>query len=312
MSQSYNTVVILGPTASGKTTLGVEIAKKHHATILSADSRQVYRGMDIGTGKDLDEYGDIPYRLIDVVDPGEEYHLFQFMKDFKVYFEEVQANGNLPLVVGGSGLYLDAIVFGYRLREVPQDQILRAESIHMDLKDLQERLVQTGVNLHNKSDLHSRARLVRAIEIAESSGTENSAALEMPQVRPLIIGILWPPDQLRLRIATRLKQRLQAGLIDEAKRLFQDGLTLDKMEYYGLEYKFLAQYLKSELSLNDMTQKLQSAICQFAKRQRTWFRRMERKGAKIHWVDPKGDMVQQSLKIMADWTFLHSGEKDET
>lgn len=279
-----NLIVILGPTASGKTSLAVSLSKANNGAIISADSRQVYRGMDIGTGKDLVEYGDVSYSLIDICDPGDSYNLFAYVNDFNRVFQEISSKGKLPFLVGGSGLYLDAVVFNYHLQEVPQNQPLRSKLAELSLTELQDRLRSSHGKLHNTTDLNSRTRLVRAIEIAESADCPSMNNRSLPAINPLIFGISWDPAQLRERIGHRLNERMAEGLIQEARQLHQAGLSFEKMEYYGLEYKFLSLHLKGELNRNDMIQKLRSAICQFAKRQRTWFRRMERKGAEIHWL----------------------------
>lgn len=300
MQTPYDSIVVLGPTASGKTSLAVDLAKNLDGAILSADSRQVYRGMDIGTGKDLAEYGDIPYFLIDIVDPGTEYNLFQYLCDFKQAYARVVDSQKLPIIVGGTGLYLDALVFHYKMREVPNNPKLREELAELDINELQARLTQSGASLHNETDLHSRTRLVRAIEIAQAqcaSVDTSFPVLDLPTLKPLILGIQWPPPALRARIQKRLLERLGQGMIQEAKRLHAEGLSHEMMDFYGLEYRFLSLFLRGELNRNDMTQKLRSAICQFAKRQRTWFRRMERKGADIHWLDPTPDMLEKASDL---------------
>jgi tRNA dimethylallyltransferase len=299
----YNAIIVLGPTASGKTHLGVSLARQLRGTILSADSRQVYRGMDIGTGKDLSEYGEIPYQLIDILPAGASYSLFHYARDFINAFNTTRTQGRMPVIVGGTGLYLDAIVFGYEMVEVPQNQELRKELSILDIEQLRNRLRESGAVLHNTTDLSSRTRLVRAIEISESPQDMPAKTLQWPEITPLIFGINWPPEILRKRIAIRLKQRIREGMIAEARQLHQDGLSYDKMAFYGLEYGFLARHLQGELNRNDMTQKLCSAISQFAKRQRTWFRRMERKGTIIHWLDPEKNIVQLANEVIGKSIF---------
>ncbi|PIE89880.1 MAG: tRNA (adenosine(37)-N6)-dimethylallyltransferase MiaA [Acidobacteria bacterium] len=309
MQQQENTpnlIVILGPTASGKTALGVQLARDLKGEIISADSRQVYRGMDLGTGKDLAEYEEIQHHLIDIRDPGYEYNLYEFQLNFHEAFRKVSAKNKIPILVGGSGLYLDAIVFNYQIQTVPIDETLRKELAALSLEQLQERLRSGQGQLHNTTDLQSRTRLVRAIEIAEFSGTTPVKKKHLQKVNPLIFGLQWEPEQLRKRIAKRLTQRMDQGMIAEARRLHERGLSYEKMEYYGLEYKFLARYLKGELNRNDMTQKLRSAICQFAKRQRSWFRRMERKGAKIHWLTQSATFHSEALKTLREFKILDS------
>ncbi|BCA80959.1 tRNA (adenosine(37)-N6)-dimethylallyltransferase MiaA [Desulfuromonas sp. AOP6] len=281
----FNLIVILGPTASGKTRLGVEVARALGGEILSADSRQVYTGMDIGTGKDLQEYGEVPYHLIDLVPPGHEFNVFEFQRRFYQAFVDISERGALPILVGGTGLYLDAVLRGYRLVEVPENPVLRRQLAGFPTEALQQRLLALRPQQHNSTDLEDRDRLIRAIEIAEG---ELAAAAELPpppDIRPLIFGVRWPREVLRQRITRRLRERLEQGLIEEVEGLRLAGVPFETLEFYGLEYRFVAQFLQGELRRNDMVQKLNSAIHQFAKRQETWFRRMERQGTAIHWVD---------------------------
>ncbi len=293
-----NLLVILGPTASGKTHLGVAAARALNGEIISADSRQVFRGMDIGTGKDLAEYGDIPYHLIDIVDAGCEFSVFDFQERFVTAFEDIRIRGRLPVLVGGTGLYLDAALRGYRLVKVPENPALRAELAGMNLPDLQQRLLRLRPDQHNITDLADRRRLERAIEIAE--GEEDAEPLPLPPIEPLVFGVLWDRNVLRRRITERLRQRLAEGLIEEVAALHQTGISYETLDYYGLEYRFVAQHLQGRLNRNDMFQKLNSAIHQFAKRQETWFRRMERQGVAIHWLNGAGDPLAELLQIAAD------------
>lgn len=293
---NFDLLVILGPTASGKTQLGVGIARLLSGEIISADSRQVYRGMDIGTGKDLAEYGNIPYHLIDVVSPGEEFNVFQFQRRFLDAAADIRARGRLPILVGGTGMYLDAVLRGYRLSEVPENPILRAELSPLSSELLAERLKQTTSRLHNTTDLLDRERLVRAIEIAAYEQSHQPEPL--PEFRPLLFGVRWDRDILRQRITDRLKERLSHGMIAEVERLHAEGVPWEKLEFYGLEYRYVAKHLKGELTANDMFQKLNSAIHDFAKRQETWFRRMERNGAVIRWLDGAGDPLAEALGIL--------------
>ncbi len=292
-STSINLIVILGATAGGKTGLAVKAAKKLNAEIISADSRQVYRGMDLGTGKDLLEYGEVPYHLIDIAEPGSEYNVFQFQRDCFVALEKLWQRQKLPILCGGTGMYLDAVLRGYRLIEVPDNPQLRAELANCTDDQLRERLNFLKPELHNRTDLDDRSRLVRAIEIASG---EQAAAVELqplPELRPLVFGLQWPRDILRQRIALRLQQRLEAGMIEEVQQLHSSGVPWEKLEFYGLEYRLIAQHLQGQLSRNDMVQKLRSAIGQFAKRQETFFRRMEKQGVEIHWLDGQGDPFGQ-------------------
>ena len=289
-------IVVLGPTASGKTALGVGLARALRGEIISADSRQVYRGMDIGTGKDLAEYGDIPRHLIDIVNPGYEFTLFDFQRSFLHAYKSIQEHGRLPLLVGGTGLYLQAVLQGYTLVETPLNPPLREELAHLPLPALVERLKRSTTRLHNTTDLMERDRLVRAIEIAEYERLQEPEPF--PELKPLTFGIGWDRDILRRRITARLKERLARGMIEEVERLHREGLPWETIEFYGLEYRFIARHLKGELSRNDMFQKLNSAIHAFAKRQETWFRRMERNGIAINWLDGTEDPLKEALKIL--------------
>lgn len=294
-----NLLVLLGATASGKTRLGVDLARLLQGEIISADSRQVYRGMDLGTGKDLAEYGEVPYHLIDIVDPGYEFNVFEFQHRAYAAIEAIRQRDRLPLLVGGTGLYLDAVLRGYRLVAVAENPELRSELAALDMAQLAARLLQLRPELHNSTDLTDRARLVRAIEIASG---EAEAAAELPpppEIRPLVLGLQWPRERLRQRISRRLKERLEQGMIEEVASLHAAGVPWATLEFYGLEYRFIAQHLQGILNRNDMTQKLASAIHQFAKRQETWFRRMEKQGTRIHWLDAEGDALGEAMGVIA-------------
>ena len=292
-----NLLVILGPTASGKTRLGVELARRFNGEILSADSRQVYRGMDIGSGKDLTEYGDVPHHLIDIVNPGYEFNLFQFQRRFLAAYEEIRGRGRLPLLVGGTGLYLDSILNGYRLTAVPENLQLREELAAFSLDRLIHRLREAQSRLHNSTDLLDRERLVRAIEIAEFQNRTPPEPL--PEFHRLILGLRWERSLLRERITARLRQRLGEGLIQEVARLHGEGISWEQLEFYGLEYRYVARHLRGELTRNDLFQKLNSAIHDFAKKQDNWFRRMERHGTVIHWVDGAADPLAEATTIVS-------------
>lgn len=294
MSES-NLIVVLGPTASGKTQLGVALAQQLNGEIISADSRQVFRGMDIGTGKDLGEYDNVPYHLIDILDPGSEFSVFNFQQLFYQSFEEISGRGKLPLLVGGTGLYLDAALRGYRMVEVPKNPPLRAELAHVELSDLQHRLLKLKPNQHNNTDLEDRDRLIRAIEIAEGEQQARSDQPAPPELQSIIFGIRWERSMLRQRITERLKQRLAEGMIEEVEQLHAQGVSWERLDYYGLEYRFIAQHLQNKLNRNDMTQKLNSAIHQFAKRQETWFRRMEKHGTNIIWLSGNDDPLAEAI-----------------
>jgi tRNA dimethylallyltransferase len=291
-----NLLVVLGPTASGKTRLGVQLARTLAGEIISADSRQVYRGMDIGTGKDLAEYGEIPCHLIDIVEPGCEFNLFEYQRRFLQAFAAVRGRGRLPVLVGGTGMYLEAVVNGYRLVEAPENPELRRELALLPMAALAERLQRAASKLHNTTDLLERERLTRAIEIAEYE--REHAPEPLPEIRPLIFGIRWDREVLRRRITARLGERLEQGMIEEVARLHAAGIPWETLEFYGLEYRFVARHLKGELNRNDMFQKLNSAIHDFAKRQETWFRRMERGGVVIHWLDGAGEPLVEALAIL--------------
>ncbi len=295
---SFNLLVILGPTASGKTRLGVQAARDLGGEIVSADSRQVYRGMDLGTGKDLDEYGEVPYHLVDIVDPGYEFNVFEFQRRFFEVFEAIRDRGRLPVLVGGTGLYLDAVLKGYRLVEVAKNPELRGRLAGLSDKELQSRLRQLKPAQHNTTDLDDRQRLVRAIEIAEGEQAAAATLAPLPQLRPLIFGLAWERGALRRRITARLKERLEQGMIEEVRTLHDSGVPWKTLEFYGLEYRFIARHLKGELNRNDLVQKLGSAIHQFAKRQATWFRRMERQGTTIHWLSGAGEPFAGMMAVL--------------
>lgn len=296
-----NLLVILGPTASGKTRLAVAAARALNGEIISADSRQVFRQMDIGTGKDSHEYGDVPYHLIDVLEPGEEFSVFAFRRLFAEAFEQISARGRLPILAGGTGLYLDAVLRGYRMYAVPENPALREELAPLPMNELQDRLVALNPQLHNSTDLLERERLVRAIEIALG---ENAAgeieAVPLPQLQPLVFGIRIEREVLRKRITARLRERLQHGMIEEVAGLLAAGVSPQRLDAYGLEYRYITLHLTGRLNRNDMYQKLNSAIHDFAKRQDTWFRRMEKHGIKIIWLDaandPLGALLQETAR----------------
>ncbi len=298
---SYNLVVVLGPTASGKTKLAVQLAGILNGEIISADSRQVYRGMDIGTGKDIVEYGDTPYHLIDIVEPGTEFNVFEFQLRFSDVFKAIGKRGNLPILAGGTGLYLDSVLTGYRMVSVPENHPLRAELEGRSMEYLAGRLREANPRMHNTTDLLDRNRLVRAIEIAEYEGIEMLPPL--PEIRPVVFGIRWERNMLRRRITERLKFRLETGMIEEVERLLSNGVSFETLEFYGLEYRFVARYLKGELNRNDMFQKLNSAIHDFAKRQETWFRRMERNGVPINWLEGAENPLREALAVLKEHSF---------
>ncbi len=296
-----NALVVLGPTASGKTRLGVHLADALGGEILGADSRQVYRGLDIGSGKDLNEYElnghRIPFHLIDIAGLESEFSVFAYQKAFYDAFELVRARGALPIVVGGTGLYLEAVLKGYRMADVPPNPALRADLSILSDDDLAKRLRKLRPALHNTTDLDDRERTVRAIEISEY--TLIHPPEPAPEIHPLLLGVRWERPLLQRRIAQRLKARLDAGLIEEVQHLHDYGYSWERLELLGLEYRFVAQYLQGViLNRNDLFQKLNAAIAQFAKRQETWFRRMERNGADIQWLH-RGDLSEAMAAIAA-------------
>ena len=285
----YNLIVILGPTASGKTRLAVRLAGELCSEIISADSRQVYRGMNIGTGKDLSEYVvdgvSVPYHLIDIVDPGHEFNVFEYQRRFFECFSEISGRGILPIMVGGSGLYIESVLRRYRMLDVPENVSLRKELETKDMETLVRRLLELNPSVHNTTDLKDRKRLVRAIEIAQYSREHDSEEMPIPQIEPLVIGVRLERGILRRRITERLRKRLDDGMVEEVEGLFALRISWEKLDFFGLEYRYIGLYLQGRLSYDEMFQKLNTRIHQFAKRQETWFRRMERQGIMIHWIE---------------------------
>lgn len=284
-----NCIVVLGPTASGKTALGVRLAHAVGGEVVSADSRQVYRGLDIGSGKDLDEYvvdGEpVAYHLIDIEDLAHEFSVFDYQRACFDVIETLWARETVPVVVGGTGMYLEAVLKGYRMVDTPEDPVLRAALAELDEEALAARLRALKPGLHNTTDLENRSRTIRAIEIAEAERSEGES-LAAPAVRPLVLGTRWPRAELHVRIAERLKARLDAGLVEEVQGLLKAGVPADRLRTLGLEYRFVTDFLAGRIrNRNDLFQKLNSAIRNFAKRQETWFRRMERNGIAIAWIE---------------------------
>lgn len=294
-----NILVILGPTASGKTGLAVEAARNLGGEIISADSRQVYRGLDIGSGKDLGEYGETPYHLIDIVDPGYEFSLFNYLKRFSITFEDISSRGKLPILAGGTGLYLDAVLRGYEMVEAEENPQLRKELELLPINELRTRLEKIRPQQHNTTDLDDRHRLIRAIEIAEAQAYAEKEPLSLPQLSARIFGIHWPREILRQRITRRLKERLELGMIEEVENLHANGVSWETLDFYGLEYRYVSQYLQGQLNRNDLFQKLNSAIHKFAKRQDTWFRRMEKNGVDIHWLEGSETPAAELLAVLS-------------
>jgi tRNA dimethylallyltransferase len=286
----FNLIVILGPTASGKTRLAALLAHHLGAEIISADSRQIYRGMDIGTGKDIQEYTvqdvPVPYHLIDILNPIEEFSVFEYQKLFFRCYKEIQSKGILPIMVGGTGLYIESVLKGYHFPPVPENTDLRKELEKSGMESLIKRLFESKPNVHNTTDLKDRARLIRAIEIAEYNRSDvREEAQSNPDVVPLVIGIHCERNVLRQRISERLKDRLENGMIEEVKRLHESGIPWERLDYFGLEYRYVGLYLQKEINYNDMFQQLRTRIQQFAKKQETWFRRMEKREIAIHWFN---------------------------
>ena len=286
----YNCAVVLGATATGKTALAVKLAHAKHGEIISADSRQVYRGLDLGTGKDLQEYGSIPYHLIDVCDLNREFTVFHFQQEVYRIFPQLIEKDALPIIAGGTGLYLDAIIRSYELIPVPEDPALRATLTTKTLPELQDMLMALKPDIHNKTDLEQPDRLVRAIEIARYRQEHpESAAVHLhnvPPIKPKIYGISFERSILRERIRRRLIARIDAGMIEETEQIHAQGYSWERLESLGLEYRFTAQYLQGKIESKEAyIEQLYRAIGQFAKRQETWFRRMERNGIEIEWID---------------------------
>ncbi|MFW5805025.1 MAG: tRNA (adenosine(37)-N6)-dimethylallyltransferase MiaA [Bacteroidales bacterium] len=296
-----NLIVILGPTASGKTKMAAHVAATIGSEIISADSRQVYRGMDIGTGKDYDDFtmhgNKIPYHLIDIAEPGGKYNVFQYQQDFFRVFEAIRKKNKIPILCGGTGMYIDAVLRGYKLINVPVNQALRNKLQGKSPEEL-EQILKKYKTPHNQSDTDTKKRAVRAIEIADYYAKHPGYDIELPKIRPLITGVDISREARRKRITERLHQRLEEGLVEEARRLHKNGLSIDDMMYYGLEYKFLALYLSGQISYSDMVSKLNIAIHQFAKRQMTWFRKMEKDGHQIHWIDFAFSNAEKTNKVL--------------
>ena len=300
---SFDLLAIVGPTASGKTSLAAALAAAVDAEIISADSRQVYRRMDLGTGKDLADYTigerQIPYHLIDIVEPGTKYNVFAYQHDFLKAYKQVVANGRLPILCGGTGLYVESVLKGYRLLPVPENAALRKQLEGYSLDELTH-MLQTYKKLHNTTDVDTPKRAIRAIEIEEYYRTHPVEAEEFPTLNSLVIGVDIDRDMRRERISKRLKQRLNEGMVEEVRNLLDEGIQPDDLIYYGLEYKYLTLYATGRITYEEMFSQLETAIHQFAKRQMTWFRGMERRGCTIHWLDAKRPM-EEKVKQIITW-----------
>lgn len=302
-------ITILGPTASGKTSLAAALAARIDAEIISADSRQVYRGMTIGTGKDLDDYrqGDrlIPYHLIDICEPGTKYNLFQYQQDFHLIYNNIVARGVRPILCGGTGLYIESVLKGYALSPVPQNQALRDKLADKSLAELTEMLEDLKRRnhsvMHNRTDVDTAQRAIRAIEIETYNLEHPTDNRTLPPIDSVIIGVDINREERRRKITQRLKQRLEEGMVDEIRQLLDRGIAPENLIYYGLEYKFVTEYVIGKTSYEEMFRQLEIAIHQFAKRQMTWFRGMERRGATIHWIDAALSMeekVKETIRLL--------------
>ncbi|MBO5133227.1 MAG: tRNA (adenosine(37)-N6)-dimethylallyltransferase MiaA [Paludibacteraceae bacterium] len=298
----YDLITILGPTASGKTSLATRLAFELNGEIISADSRQVYRSMDIGTGKDLSDYVvdgvHIPYHLIDIVEPGYKYNLFEYQRDFLQAYNAIQQKGRQPILCGGTGLYIESILKGYKLVPVPENPSLRAELERYELPQLTEKL-KTYKQLHNTTDVDTKKRAIRAIEIEEYYLEHEAEIPEFPKINSLVIGVDIERELRREKISKRLRSRLDEGMVDEVKNILASGVSPDDLIYYGLEYKYLTNYVIGKMTYDDMVSELEIAIHQFAKRQMTWFRGMERRGFTIHWIDATLPMETKIQKILS-------------
>lgn len=298
---NYDLVTILGPTASGKTPLAAALAFRLNAEIISGDSRQVYRRMDLGTGKDLADYvvdgKRIPYHLIDIVEPGYKYNVFEFQRDFLQAYDDIRQRRVLPILCGGTGMYIESVLKGYKLLPVPENPELRASLADKSLDELTT-ILAGYKKLHNSTDVDTVKRAIRAIEIEEYYRQQPVSAREFPAINSLVIGVDIDRDLRRTKITRRLKQRLDEGMVDEVRALLDAGIPAEDLIYYGLEYKYLTLYAVGQLTYDEMFHQLEIAIHQFAKRQMTWFRGMERRGFNIHWIDASLPMEQKVEEIV--------------
>ncbi len=300
-SKNYNLIVILGPTASGKTTLATQLAYEIDGEIISADSRQVYRQMDLGTGKDLEDYvvngKSIPYHLIDIVDAGEKYNVYQYQKHFFEVFSKIQETGKMPIMCGGTGMYIEAVLKHFNLVQVPPNFDLRKDLESKSLDELTD-ILKTYKVLHNNSDVDTKKRAIRAIEIEDYYKSNPCLEVSLPELKPLVIGVDIERELRRVKITERLHQRLKEGMVDEVKQILAGGVSAEDLIYYGLEYKYLTLYAIGDLTYEEMFTKLNIAIHQFAKRQMTYFRKMEKAGIEIHWMDASEPIADRVKKII--------------
>lgn len=305
----YNCVIVLGPTAVGKTAIGVAVAHTFNGEILSADSRQTYRHLDIGSGKDLKDYVvdgvPVPYHLIDIIDLPAEYTVYNYQQDFYKAFKDIQARGKLPVVVGGTGMYLDAIVRNYQLVNLPENPELHAQLEATPLEELAARLLKEQPDLHVMADLEEKDRVIKALEIIEAKKAGfDTTEIDRPEIKPLIIGTTLPRPQMWENISKRLYERIEEGMLEEVQSIHDSGITWERLEKLGLEYRFCSEYLQGKYESKDaMIEKLFISIRQFAKRQETWFRMMEKKGVVINWLEPgsKEDRINQATKIIKEF-----------
>ena len=303
-ASKYDIITVLGATAGGKTSLATHLAYELKGEIISADSRQVYKGMDIGTGKDLEDYtvngNQIPCHLIDIVDAGYKYNVFEYQKDFLTVYQDILKRNKFPILSGGTGMYIDAVLKGYKLINVPHSENLKAE---LELKSDNEliNILKTNTELHNRSDTSNRKRLIRATEIALFYLENKEIDFSYPKINSLNIQVVFDRDSRRKRITLRLKERLDEGMINEVETLIDKGVNIETLKYYGLEYKFITEYLLNEISYDEMFDRLEVAIHQFSKRQMTWFRKMEKDGHNIHKIDgyiPLDEKVQKIRQLL--------------
>ena len=295
-NRKLNLIVVTGPTATGKTTFAAQIAHQLNGEIISADSRQVYRGMDLATGKDLNDYivdgQQVPFHLVNIVDPGYEYNVFEFQKDFLKVYQDITTRGKMPVLCGGTGMYIESVLKGYKLILVPENENLRNDMKGKPDEELVG-ILKSFKAPHNVTDTENRNRLLRAIEIQTYYQNHQEIDTSFPELNYTIFGIKFDRQDIRERITDRLKTRLDMGMADEVKDLLNKGLTPDQLKFYGLEYKFLTQYVTGEISYDEMFRLLNTAIHQFARRQMTWFRRMEKSGFEIHWIDGRLTMKEK-------------------
>ena len=303
MAGKCNMITILGPTASGKTALAANVACRMNGEVISADSRQVYRNMDIGTGKDYDDYiiegREVPCHLVDICNAGEKYSVYRYQKDFLAVYNEISGRNKLPVLCGGTGMYIESVLKGYRLLKVPVNKSLRDNLERKTMDEMKDILEGYG-DLHNITDISQRKRLIRAIEIVKYYSNHNIEEEEFPEINSLVAGIKFDRNSRRKRISDRLKDRLKGGMIEEVNSLLESGVSEETLIYYGLEYKFITRHIQGELSYDEMFSQLETSIHRFAKRQMTWFRRMEKNGIEIKWLDGYLPLEKKIEKVM-EW-----------